>query len=88
MPMNTSRQIKQPQSSLVFEYLLLHNEIKDSIATIDLLGINSKICNLYQKYMLPIMLKLLSFLGAIINGWCFHISTGMSKPEAYYLSFH
>ncbi len=52
MPMNTSRQTKQPQSLLVFECLLLHNESKDSPETINRVRISSKICNLYQKYML------------------------------------
>jgi hypothetical protein len=36
MPMNISRQLKQPQSTLVLEYLLLHNGRKYSPATTNL----------------------------------------------------
>ncbi|MBD2440337.1 hypothetical protein [Nostoc sp. FACHB-110] len=45
--MNTSRQITQPQSPLVLEYLLLHNDSQNSPAAIDLVR---KIPELYDFY--------------------------------------
>lgn len=51
MPMNTSRQLTQPQSPLVLEYLLLHNDRKDSPAAIDLVR---KIPELYDFYEVDI----------------------------------
>ncbi|MBD2476804.1 MULTISPECIES: hypothetical protein [Nostocales] len=45
MPMTTSRQLKQPQSPLVLEYLLLHNDRKDSPAAIKLVRTNPGLCD-------------------------------------------
>ncbi|MCC5639677.1 hypothetical protein LC593_28400 [Nostoc sp. CHAB 5844] len=46
--MNTSRQLKQPQSQLVLEYLLLHNDRKDSPAAIKLVRKNPGLFDFYE----------------------------------------
>lgn len=48
MPMITSRQIKQPQSSLVLEYLLLHNGRNDLPATIHLVKTPPELFDFYE----------------------------------------
>ncbi|PLZ05051.1 hypothetical protein CBP27_02970 [Fischerella thermalis WC542] len=49
MPMNTIRQLRQQQPKLVFEYLLLHDDTKDSPAnTIDLVRPNPELCDFYE----------------------------------------
>ncbi|MBD2345693.1 hypothetical protein [Anabaena subtropica] len=48
MPMITSRQIKQPQSSLVLEYLLLHNGKQDLSETIRLVKTTPELFDFYE----------------------------------------
>ncbi len=48
MPMITSRQLKQPQSMLVFEYLLLHNGRQDSPASINLVRKTPELYDFYE----------------------------------------
>ena len=43
MPMSKSRQIKQPQSTIVFEYSLLHNGKNDSSANMNLVRTGSEL---------------------------------------------
>ncbi|WP_171815354.1 hypothetical protein [Nostoc sp. PCC 7524] len=49
MPMITSRQIKQPQSSLVLEYLLSHNGRKDLPANIHLVSRTPELFDFYEE---------------------------------------
>ncbi len=51
MPMTTSRQLKQPQSMFVLEYLLLHNGRKNSSARINLVRINPELYDFYEEYI-------------------------------------
>ncbi|AFY36279.1 hypothetical protein [Calothrix sp. PCC 7507] len=46
--MTISRQLKQPQSTLVLEYLLLHNGAKDSPASINLVRTNPELYDFYE----------------------------------------
>ncbi|MBD2387984.1 hypothetical protein H6G32_21670 [Cylindrospermum sp. FACHB-282] len=46
--MNTSRQLKQPQSSLVFEYFLLQDGSKDSPTTINLDRTTPELFDFYE----------------------------------------
>jgi hypothetical protein len=48
MPMTTIRQIKQPQSSLVLEYLLLHNGRNDLPATIHMVKTTPESFDFYE----------------------------------------
>lgn len=48
MPINTSRQLKQPQSTLVLEYLLLHNGRKNSPASINLVRTTPELYDFYE----------------------------------------
>ncbi|BAT54188.1 hypothetical protein NOS3756_31540 [Nostoc sp. NIES-3756] len=48
MPMITIRQIKQPQSSLVLEYSLLHNGKNDLPATIYLVKTKPELFDFYE----------------------------------------
>ncbi len=48
MPINTSRQLKQPQSTLVLEYLLLHNGRKNSPASINLVRKTPELYDFYE----------------------------------------
>ncbi|MBC6430625.1 hypothetical protein FM036_07190 [Nostoc sp. HG1] len=43
MPMIKSRQVKQPQSTIGFEYSLLHNSNKDSPANMSLVRTGSEL---------------------------------------------
>ncbi|WP_190699574.1 MULTISPECIES: hypothetical protein [Anabaena] len=49
MPMITSRQIEQPQSSLVLEYLLLHNGRKDLPAHIQQVRTSTEFSYFYEE---------------------------------------
>ncbi|BAZ30949.1 hypothetical protein NIES4074_34170 [Cylindrospermum sp. NIES-4074] len=48
MPMITSRQLKQPQSQLVLEYLLLHNGRKDSPTAINMVRTTPELLDFYE----------------------------------------
>lgn len=48
MPMTTSRQIKQPESTLVSQYFLLHNGRQDSPANINFVRINPDLFDFYE----------------------------------------
>ncbi|MEH2070464.1 MAG: hypothetical protein V7K47_20275 [Nostoc sp.] len=48
MPMITSRQIKQPQSPLVFQYSLLHNGRNHSPANINFVRTNPDLFDFYE----------------------------------------
>jgi hypothetical protein len=48
MPMTTSRQLKQPQSTFVSQYSLLHNGRKDSPANINLVRANLDLFDFYE----------------------------------------
>ncbi|MBW4561561.1 MAG: hypothetical protein KME32_10480 [Mojavia pulchra JT2-VF2] len=48
MPMITSRQLKQPQSTFVSEYLLLHNGRQDSPAGINLVRTTPELYDFYE----------------------------------------
>ncbi len=48
MPMTTSRQIKQPQPTLVSQYFLLHNGRKDLPANINLVRRNPDLFDFYE----------------------------------------
>ncbi|HIK05266.1 MAG TPA: hypothetical protein IGS40_11225 [Trichormus sp. M33_DOE_039] len=49
MPMITSRQITQPQSPLVFEYLLLHNGSKDLPANSQQVRTSTEFSDFYEE---------------------------------------
>jgi hypothetical protein len=48
MPMNTSRQITQPQTELVFEYLLLHNDTKGMPVAANPLRSSAELYDFYE----------------------------------------
>lgn len=48
MPMSKSRQIKQPQSTIVLEYYLLHNGKNDSPENMSLLRTGSELLDFYE----------------------------------------
>lgn len=48
MPMSKSRQVKQPQSTFVLEYSLLHNGRKDSPANMNLVRTDPELFDFYE----------------------------------------
>ncbi len=48
MPMSKSRQIKQPQSTIVLEYYLLHNGKNDSPRNMNLVRTDSELFDFYE----------------------------------------
>ncbi|QLE47044.1 hypothetical protein A6V25_25265 [Nostoc sp. ATCC 53789] len=48
MPMSKSRQIKQPQSTIVLEYYLLHNGKNDSPRNMNLIRTDSELFDFYE----------------------------------------
>lgn len=48
MPMSKSRQIKQPPSTIVLEYSLLHNGKNDSSRNINLLRTGTELFDFYE----------------------------------------
>lgn len=48
MPMSKTRQVKQPQSTIVSEYSLLHNGKKDSPANMNLVRTGSELFDFYE----------------------------------------
>ncbi len=48
MPMSKTRQVKQPQSTIVLEYSLLHNGKKDSPANMNLVRTGSELFDFYE----------------------------------------
>lgn len=48
MLMSKSRQVKQPQSTIVLEYSLLHNSKKDSPANMNLVRTDSELFDFYE----------------------------------------
>ena len=48
MPMSKSRQVKQPQSTIVLEYSLLHNGKNDSPTNMNLVKTGSELFDFYE----------------------------------------
>ncbi|MEH2404492.1 MAG: hypothetical protein V7K18_14955 [Nostoc sp.] len=48
MPMTKSRQIKQPQSTIILEYRLLHNGNNDSSAYMNLVRADPELFDFYE----------------------------------------
>ncbi|MBG1243743.1 hypothetical protein F8R90_21945 [Nostoc sp. NZL] len=48
MPMSKSRQVKQPQSTIVLEYSLLHNGKNDSSTDMNLVRTGSELFDFYE----------------------------------------
>ncbi|MEH2122151.1 MAG: hypothetical protein V7K46_29125 [Nostoc sp.] len=48
MPMTKSRQIKQPQSTIILEYRLLHNGNNDSPAYMNLVRADPELFDFYE----------------------------------------
>ncbi|MGF1936882.1 MAG: hypothetical protein RM347_021260 [Nostoc sp. ChiQUE02] len=48
MPMIKSRQVKQPQSTIVLEYSLLHNGKNDSPVNINLVRTGTELFDFYE----------------------------------------
>ncbi|OYD94000.1 hypothetical protein CDG76_18800 [Nostoc sp. 'Peltigera membranacea cyanobiont' 210A] len=49
MPMIKSRQVKQPQSTIVLEYSLLHNGRNDSPTNINLVRTGTELSDFYRS---------------------------------------
>jgi hypothetical protein len=52
MPMSKTRQVKQPQSTIILEYSLLHNSNKDSPANINLVRTGSELFDFHEADIL------------------------------------
>lgn len=48
MPMSKSRQVKQPQSTIVLEYSLLHNRNNDSPTNMNLVRTGTELFDFYE----------------------------------------